>query len=257
MNLSPNILQQVAASFGTAKWDQLQIIRQPFYDTISYPTTGQITDLVFFSVPQGGADPNGGRFKTSEQTNITKPSSFGQQYFAINAIRTDLRFSPKARQPAAISGDNNYIYAGLSGDAGGVPGGATKQIRNLANRGILVVSFGQKMYCQIERPFVMAPYANGFDVKNFASVKPATDYPFGSWFWQSDPDIESLYILDPPILVEPEMAIDCRFQMPDVGTFAAPVFTNTVPTNEPITVRSTPNVDMTVMFDGYLIRPQQ
>lgn len=80
---SIQVLQVLQARFGSADWNQWHIYRQPQYDFIRYPTAGT-TSISFLNVALGNTDPNSSLAKTLEQTNLSKPRSFGQNYFILD-----------------------------------------------------------------------------------------------------------------------------------------------------------------------------
>lgn len=241
------VINTLQTRFGTADFSRFQIIRQPKYDTVRYPSAGA-DQLAFFVVPQGGTDPVSGLAKTQEQTNLVKSSSFGQEYFVLTGIRTFAMFLPKSRQPAAISGDTDVIWSGFTGAANG----AIEQLIQLHNQGVLVVNFGQKNYLTLERPLLTAPFAAGVDIQEFGAVKPTSFTTPSFWAGPSNRN-EDLLLIDPILVIEPEQTINVSIQYPD-GT--SPAFTNTVLINADPTT-ATPNVEVGVVFEGYTIRPNQ
>ena len=247
--MNPVILDALQQRFGTADWTQYQVIRGQKYDFIRCPNLGT-NQLSFFSIPIGGVDPNSQLAKTLEQTNLVKNASFGQEYFAITQIRTYAGFLPKARQNGTIATDVNSVWNGYSAS----DANAVEALNNLFNRGILNVSFAQKLYYQIQQPLKSAPAGFGVEIQQYgqarqASVVSAKQAPWVQGDWRFD----QVYNLDPIQLVEPEVQLAVTMDFPDLNS---PDFTGTW--RETGNVNSVnPNVEVGVIFDGYVIRPLQ
>lgn len=250
--MDPSILNSLQQRFGSADFTKFQILRGQKFDFVRYPAAGT-TQLSFFSVPQGGTDPNSSTVKTLEQTNLVKSASFGQEYFVITQVRTFAGFLSKSRQVSAISGDTDAIFSGF---CGAVPatGNASVRMNELFGRGVLNVVLGQKKYFSIVRPFVTAPPGFGVEIDAFGAQKPAANNLIFKSFWpQLDNKTENVWGVTPIQMIEPELQIGVTLDFPD-GT--SPVFTNTFLVNDTPT-QATPALEIGVIFDGYTIRPTQ
>jgi hypothetical protein len=251
--MTQQFIDTLVARFGTAVWDQYNIVRWMWYDTVRVPTAGT-TQLSFFKVPAGGVDPNLTGAKTAEQTNAPKSASFGQNFFALTAIRTYVGFSPKVRQPSAIAASTRAVNRGYSG----INAGSMALLFNLMQRGVLELKFGDKSYLTIDQPFVNCPSGAGIDILSIGADYPATNVATGpnkyTDLWvQQDTDPRFIWVASPPIVIEPEqlISLDINFL-----TASSPAFTNSFLVDDTPTY-STPNVDALVALDGYLIRPRQ
>jgi hypothetical protein len=260
MNLA--ILDSLQRRYGTADWSKYQAIRGTKYDTVRVRVTGT-NQLQFFSNPIGAGDP--GSFvtpfsKTLEQTNLVKSASFGQEYFALTQIRTHVNFAPLARQTVSTFG-TNFVYRGYTAR----DNSAMEKLWDLMHSGILNISFGQKLYYQIQQPFLNAPAGFGLNIASLASSRTgtgdpgATPTPTGendpqgqNWLALVSDRFDSVYNVDPVQIIEPEVQISATIDFPDNNT---PDFTNSALTTADLTF--SPIVEAMLVFDGYIIRPSQ
>ena len=246
------LLNAMQKKWGAVDYSRWQTLRQPKYDTIRYPSAGT-TQLTFFTVPIGGTDPQiTGAAKTTEQTNLTQSGTFGQEFFAITQIRTWAGLAPLARQPAAAASFTDSIYAGFCG-ATAADGGAMRYLYNLFNRGTLRLGIAEKNFFQIDSPFINAPPGFGVDIQSMATNKLATS-PFFSYMWtQQDTKPQNVYGVDPILIIDAQQQFTVTIDFTD-GT--SPVFTNKAQGNTAGSSPFTPNVDVMVVLEGYVIRPQ-
>jgi hypothetical protein len=249
-----NLISSLVSRFGSAVWDQYQVVRWMFYDYVRVPTGGT-SQLQFFRVPAGALDPNvTGAQKTTEQTNVPKSTSFGQNYFALSAIRTHVNLLPKNRQSAAIAGSTRAVNRGYSG----IAAGTMQTVYNFLNQGTLEIGFGDKQYLTLERPFTNVPPGAGVEISNIAGNYPAADVATGPnkytalWVQQSI-DPRNIFVVSPTLVIEPEQTINVAINFYGANSSA---FTNTFIVDDTPTY-STPNIEVGMVFDGYLIRPRQ
>lgn len=244
--MNTQVLDQLQKRFGSADFSRYQVLRGQKYDFVRLNTAG-VNQVAFFTNPIGATDPVANAPKTLEQTNSVKSASFGQEYFAITQIRTYAGFLPKARQPAAISGDADAVWQGYSGNASS----AMEALNDLLHRGVLNIRLAQKLYYQIQQPFLTAPAGFGVAIQSFAAAKTAAAAAKPSYWVTPDNRATSVYNIDPIQIIEPEIQIEATIDFPDLNS---PAFTNTFfvgPGNE------TPSVEVGLIFDGYVIRPSQ
>lgn len=249
-----NLISSLVSRFGSAVWDQYQVVRYFFYDYVRVPTGGT-SQLQFFRVPAGANDPNvTGVQKTIEQTNVPKSTSFGQNYFALSAIRTHVNLLPKNRQPAAIAASTRAVSRGYSGRYEGT----MQTIYNFLNQGTLEIGFGDKQYLTLERPFVNVPPGAGVEIGSISGNYPATNVATGPnkytalWTQQSI-DPRNIFVVSPTLIIEPEQTINVAVNFYGANS---PAFTNTFIVDDTPTY-ATPNIEVGCVFDGYLIRPRQ
>lgn len=237
---SQQVLAALQASYGSALWNQWQVHRFPKYDYIRYPAAGA-TSLTFMANPLGTVDPVSTLQKTVEETNLPKSRSFGQVYYLITQIRTDVRWLAKSRQATGISDDADVIYTTMTN--------AMSAFRNILNRGVLNISFAQKRFFQISQPFVTCPPGYGIEIFNHSSsyIAAASAYTQFSLWNETSSRRDNIYDLVPQQLVEPEVTIDITVDFPDGTSPALTTLVNGV----------SPRLEVGVIFDGYEIRPAQ
>ena len=255
--MTPEIIDSLQKRFGSADFSRYQVVRGQKYDFCRLLSAGT-NSVSFFSNPIGATDPGAGAtlFKTLEQTNLVKNASFGQEYFALTQIRTYANFVCQARQ--GFTTGTNFTYRGYTA----LLNGAMEQLQTVLNTGVLEISFAQKLYYQIARPFVQCPPGFGIDVQSLASSRTGaaavgpvafeTQVPGTNWLARPDYRATSVYNIDPIQIIEPEIQIQAAINFPNGNT---PNFTNTA--LDTANGTQTPAIELGLIFDGYVIRPSQ
>lgn len=254
--MTPEIIDSLQKRFGSADFSRYQVVRGQKYDFCRLLTAGT-NSVSFFSNPIGATDPGAGAtlFKTLEQTNLVKNASFGQEYFALTQIRTYANFVCQERQ--GFTAGTTFTYRGFTAkNSGSTAGGAMEKLQTVLNSGVLEISFAQKLYYQIARPFIQCPAGFGIDIQSLASVRTGvaaeTQAPDTNWIARPDYRATSVYNIDPIQIIEPEIQIQAAINFPDGNT---PNFTNTA--LDTADGSQTPAVELGLIFDGYVIRPSQ
>jgi hypothetical protein len=131
-----------------------------------------------------------------------------------------------------------------------------EKLQTLLNTGVLEISFAQKLYYQIARPFIQCPPGFGIDIQSLASSRDGnaaeTQACDTNWWARPDYRATAVYNIDPIQIVEPEIQIQAAINFPNGNT---PDFTNTGLTTA--SGNFTPNIELGLVFDGYVIRPSQ
>lgn len=232
--IQTSLLQQLQRRFGSANFCNWQVIRWSYWDTVRLSAAGT-SQLTFFANPQGSVDPVSTLAKTLEQTNMVKARTFGQVFFFIHQIKTNVRILPKQRQPAnviALTAANFTSYPPVY-----------RRIINLMNSGVLNVSIGQKTFFDIPMPFRTCPPGFGVDVQSLGAftAQPAFVAHPGN-------NPKDCFNVTPVQLVEPEQTLDVTMDFPFANT---PVFTDS------ISAGVTPSIEVSVYLEGYIARPNQ
>lgn len=249
--MTPEIIDSLQKRFGSADFSRYQVVRGQKYDFCRLLAAGT-NSVSFFSNPIGATDPGAGAtlFKTLEQTNLVKNASFGQEYFALTQIRTYANFVCQARQ--GFTTGTNFTYRGYTALADS----AMEKLQTVLNSGVLEISFAQKLYYQIARPFIQCPAGFGIDVQSLASSRTgnaAETQPEGTnWLARPDYRATAVYNIDPIQIIEPEIQIQAAINFPNGNT---PNFTNTA--LDTANGTQTPAIELGLIFDGYVIRPSQ
>jgi hypothetical protein len=249
--MTPEIIDSLQKRFGSADFSRYQVVRGQKYDFCRLLAAGT-NSVSFFSNPIGATDPGAGAtlFKTLEQTNLVKNASFGQEYFALTQIRTYANFVCQARQ--GFTTGTNFTYRGYTALADS----AMEKLQTVLNSGVLEISFAQKLYYQIARPFIQCPAGFGIDVQSLASSRTgnaAETQPNGTnWLARPDYRATAVYNIDPIQIIEPEIQIQAAINFPNGNT---PNFTNTA--LDTANGTQTPAIELGLIFDGYVIRPSQ
>lgn len=240
MNNDQSILGLLVNKIGSANWQQWQVQRFQWYDFVRVTNTGALTtSLTFFSIPQGGTDPVSATAKTKEQTNMVKANSFGQQYFIVQQIRTEIKNLVKARQTANTAADTDHSFDQII---------MANRLRSVYGQGVLNFTIGQKAYFDINQPFRRCP--PGYGLGNGTVVVPfnrATSSTGNAYVAQSN-NMSDIYSLTPPQLIEPEQTFQITIDFPQLGYNFASVF---------VAAGENANVEAGVILDGYLARPVQ
>ena len=249
--MTPEIIDSLQKRFGSADFSRYQVVRGQKYDFCRLLAAGT-NSVSFFSNPIGATDPGAGAtlFKTLEQTNLVKNASFGQEYFALTQIRTYANFVCQSRQ--GFTTGTNFTYRGYTALADS----AMEKLQTVLNNGVLEISFAQKLYYQIARPFIQCPAGFGIDVQSLASSRTgnaAEIQPEGTnWLARPDYRATAVYNIDPIQIIEPEIQIQAAINFPNGNT---PNFTNTA--LDTANGTQTPAIELGLIFDGYVIRPSQ
>lgn len=249
--MTPEIIDSLQKRFGSADFSRYQVVRGQKYDFCRLLAAGT-NSVSFFSNPIGATDPGAGAtlFKTLEQTNLVKNASFGQEYFALTQIRTYANFVCQSRQ--GFTTGTNFTYRGYTA----LTNGAMEQLQTVLATGVLEISFAQKLYYQIARPFIQCPPGFGIDVQSLASSRTGnaaeTQVPGTNWSARPDYRATAVYNIDPIQIIEPEIQIQAAINFPGGNT---PNFTNTA--LDTANGTQTPAVELGLIFDGYVIRPSQ
>jgi len=249
--MTPEIIDSLQKRFGSADFSRYQVVRGQKYDFCRLLSAGT-NSVSFFSNPIGATDPGAGAtlFKTLEQTNLVKNASFGQEYFALTQIRTYANFVCQARQ--GFTTGTNFTYRGYTA----LQDSAMEKLQTVLNTGVLEISFAQKLYYQIARPFIQCPAGFGIDVQSLASSRTgnaAETQPEGTnWLARPDYRATAVYNIDPIQIIEPEIQIQAAINFPNGNT---PNFTNTA--LDTANGTQTPAIELGLIFDGYVIRPSQ
>lgn len=238
--LTPNLVSQVLQKYGAADYRRWQNYRWQLYDFVRYPAAGT-TLLTFFSVPQGGLDPNAaagtsGAPKTLEQTNMNQSGQVGTQPFAITELRTYARILPKGRQVSTLSDDADLLWTTISN--------MMSIFLQLLRRGVLIMMLNNKEYFTQQAPFMNFPPGFGVRIQQHGASFLAAFTNFSIWAQQS-PRHEDVFDVDPPLVIGIGETFTVTITYPDA---AGPVFTGLVNSADP-------RIDVGVIFDGYTIRP--
>lgn len=223
-------LLQLQRRIGSANWCDWHVRRAQMYDWVRLVSAGT-NSIAFFNQPQGTPDPISGLVKTLEQTNLQKSRTFGQRYFVLKSIKTHISILPKVRQNAELTGDANM--------AASMPG-AIRLIRNLHQMGVLTLKLGAKEYNTIPMPFRFCPPGFGLAITQLPTATGAVS----EWIQQST-NPKDCFNLTPEQMIEPEQTIEATIDFPNGLTpnFAA--------------LADTPELDIGLIFDGYLAEPAQ
>jgi len=236
-----SLLQQ---RFGSADFNKWQVSRWKFYDYVELAAAGS-NQISFFNNPLGSLDPVSGLAKTYEQTNLQKPASFGQVYYIINTVSFDCRLLAKSRQRVAnVNGDANFCAN--SGNF------MRDWYANFVNLGVAQFKVLAKDYFTLVQPFISAPAGFGlFDVR-YPKMYEASSHR-GNIAPLADASSNNVHQLAPQQMIEPESTFSLTI---DYTLANYPALTNEYwATTAGAT--ATPNVEVGVIFDGYIARPVQ
>ena len=229
------ILATLQSRYGTQDFGNYNIRRQSFYDYGRYNNSG-VTSQRFFTNPVGSTDPVSSLSKTLEETNLQTANQLNYN-FILTQIRTHIYLLPKKRQPTSIA----TLTRALANDLGAT----NLLLAELALQGVLTVSFGQKLYFDIEQPFKVAPAGFGVEVTAIPAAAATTAIPL-NYLYQTSNRTDDIYNTTPPVLIEKSQTIDVQIQFPN-GTSTAIATVN----------GAAPAINLGVIFDGYIIEPVQ
>lgn len=234
MNGAKNLelLRVLQSRLGTAQYDKWSMIRWQHYDYARLSGVVQ-TKINFFVNTLGASDPVSGVAKTLEETNLSQSRQFGQTYFLLEAIRTNIQFVPKPLQPAGINDDVDLLFDTYRD--------WIKNFVLMTESGVLTIKFASKDYWEIPKPFLRCPPGFGLNLNEHSSV---LTYSTVAQVGNSEKDI---YRVSPIQLIEPGQNVEAAIEFPD---------------GSPVTITdsvngTTPLVNVGLIFDGYIARPLQ
>jgi hypothetical protein len=197
--------------------------------------------IEFFANPLGSTDPVSGLAKTEEETNLNQQRSFGQNFFIITQIRTDLNLLCKARQSQAIA-TNALSYSAY-------PAFNRDWEHQALFQGVLNIKIGGKDYQLINNPLLTCPPGFGYKYLNIPaqySLGPLTE---NKGLVKQKSKGNAVYNLEPVQLIEPQRSFQFSITYPqvDLPSLVGSWYASSVPVE--------PYVNMGLILDGYIARP--
>lgn len=197
---SQQTLEYLAKRYGTANYAEWQSLRREWYSYVNYPVAGQTSFNFFGDVPgQTGI--------SLQDTNIPKAGSFGQTHFLLKQIKMDFRV-PDPLWDQALADDADSLYSDM--------------VAGLTQAGVLKITISGRDFCEIPRPFLFCPPADGRPEVRSAGLRSLAltegePNTFDSLV--SAPPFAGLrggrlngYVVDPNLLIEAEQSIQVRLQ---------------------------------------------
>jgi hypothetical protein len=238
-----SVLGLLSQQIGSADWSKWQIQRWQYFDFVAVPWAAATTaSLSFFTNPLGSQDPNGAFVKTMEQTNLVKPSTFGQVYFIIQQIRCVLKPLVKCRQLSGPAAYTDFSFDQLI---------VTEKLTQAFGTGVLNLQIGQKAYFDLVQPWRNAPPGYGLGTHTVVVPFSRLANVSGNAFVEQSNNLSDVYALTPPQLIEPEQTFTCTIDFADLGLDFSSGYNNDGSTKAHCKVESG------VIFDGYQARPVQ
>jgi hypothetical protein len=244
MTNSQQILGQLTTLYGSANWNSYSFYRWCYYDYVRVPFTAvtPVTKLNFFVNPMGSPDPVSGLAKTEEETNLKQQRSFGDNFFVITQIRTDISLLPKARQALDIANDGaaftEYPYFNRIWET------------PVLYKGVLNIAIGGKTYQIINQPFMSCPPGFGYKYLNIPSITTSFLNINESMRKQKSKG-SGVYNLEPVQLIEPQRNLNISMEFVDGGlpsTFLSWV-------DYPTSGQKTPRINIGLILEGFIARP--
>lgn len=230
-------LANLQNTVGSADWSRWTNNRFCFYDYVRYPTAGT-NQIQFFSQPLGSTDSYVTTVtKTYEQCNFPEARSFGRVGFRVRQIRTHIRVVPKCRQAANISDQTNTIvslYTPLM-----------NKLADLVHMGVLLINIGQKEFWDLPQPFITCPPGFGNSIFSHGS-QTTNSGSQGMWF-QQDNAPYSVYNVNPEQLIEAGQTFNAQITFDNANSPAVTSLVN----------GTTPQIEIGLIFEGYVLRPVQ
>lgn len=231
---STEIIAGLQTRFGSIDYSRWQSVRAEFYSYITYPLAGAAS-FTFFGNAIGGNV--GATTLTTEDTNMPRAGSFGQQHFLIKSIHTSIR----------IADEKLSAYVGT--DATTL---ASDYLMGFVNAGVLNFTIGARPFLQLPVPFKFAPPLSSSARSRAANPTSTTGGPPSTGFIGDYPAVtqtsnrSNIYRLDPNILIEAEQQFGVSIDFP----------TGLVPLNATSVVNNDTNpLKVGVTLSGVLLRP--
>lgn len=227
-----NFADHIVAVLG-----KVEVIRQPLYDYVLYPTAGSAQPFIFFGVPQGqglsSSSGNAANPKGLADTNMQNAGLLPKpQAFWCEGIEFDF-------QPGSSAAANTYAIqipaASVAAAAATVQAGEN-DVSNVLSGGVLTLTVSNKNYYQ-EGPLFRFPPATGFSLDTSVASNSAT----------------ATALVKAKLKAEGE---PCRLD-PGLAIMETQAFQVTVQFPAAIATPSGFNARMGVTLPGWLFRPVQ
>lgn len=168
----PNLTQ--FADHMVAVMGKVEVVRQPLYDYILYPTAGSAQPFLFFSVPAGqglsSSSANAANPKGTADTNLQNAGLLpSPQAFWVDGIEFDF-------QPGSVATANTYTLlppgSAVAAAAATVQNGEN-DVSNVLSGGVLSLSISNKIY-YIEGPLFRFPHSTHIKLDSALANNSAT-----------------------------------------------------------------------------------
>ena len=231
---NPNLQQFIRHL--TSDPNSVELVRQPLYDYILYPTAGSASPFSFFSVPQGqglsSSANNAANPKGLADTNMQLAGALPQpQAFWIESIEVDF-------QPGSVATANTYTPQApvvFNAAAAATLNAGVSDVNAVLSGGVLQLNVSNKAYYQ-EGPLLRFPTQKGFALDTAVAMTAAASAMFGGKMRSvGDPAM-----IDPGVALAAQQAFGVTIQYPTA-----------------IATPSGFNGRIGVILQGWLIRPVQ
>ena len=215
----------------------VEIIKQPLYDYLVYPTLGSASPFSFFSVPQGqgisSSSGNAANTKGIADTNMQLAGALGQpQAYWVESIEFDV-------QPGSVATANTYVIqvpsAFAAANAATVQAGEN-DVNAILSGGVLQFSVSNKDY-YTEGPLLRFPTQRGFALDAAVATTSATA---GEVVKAKLRSVGAMCEIDPGVSIAAQQPFGVRVSFPTA-----------------IATPSGFNARIGVILNGWLIRPVQ
>lgn len=235
MKLTPSqqVIRTLQSKYGSANFQRWQSLRRQFYSFVQYPDAGAAELRLFGDAVSGTVN--------KQLTNMPKAGSFGQNHFMLKAIRCSYFINTEK------------ITSWANTDATSL---ATEMLQGVFHAGVLELTIGSRLMVQVPKPFLYAPPADGRAVVRSEGVRALTlteatpntllTYSGSAPNVQLNRGRESLYLVDPNIVIEAEQNFQVALRYP---SGLLPVTATTITSANTFYVG--------VILDGLVFRPQQ
>lgn len=252
--VSSQVLAAIQDYYGVSQYTNWQTQDWPYYDTVYVPTAGT-SELQFFAVPSGGADPNRPATtitKTDEQTNLPVSGQIGgAECFVPLSIHFDLFPAAKIRQQvSAVTTQATFSADQLL---------ASRWIQNMSNQGVFVWEINKNTWMEEAMPFRRFPPGFGLGTVYPPSVGGVTAPIQGGLNAYIRPSAFSIYemgdifSLDQPIFLAPNTPFTWKIKFPQGNSTATTNIYNGAGTAHDQTATMFAYAEMR----GIKIRPEQ
>lgn len=228
-------LQQFARNIVTQQ-GKVEIIRQPLYDYILYPTAGSAAPLLFFTTPMGGgissSQGNAANAKGISDTNLQQAGLLpSPQAYWVEGIEVDV-------QPGSSAVANTYavqVPAAFAVAAAATVQAGTTDVNAILSGGVLDLRISNKSYYQ-DGPLYKFPPTKYFALDAAVATTSGT---------VGEVVKEKLRACGAPVMLDPGLGIAPMQSFGVSITYPTAIAT---PTN---------NARIGVILTGWLFRPVQ
>ncbi len=252
---SDQMLSMLQKDYGTSRFDNAwQKQDWAFWDTVYVPSAGA-SEIAFFAIPAGGADPNRPAatiIKTTEQTNLEQSNQIGgAECFIPMSIHFDLFLAPKARQQDSTVVAQTTLLADQLLYA--------RWLQGMSQKGVFTWEINRNTWMIEAQPFRLFPPGFGLGSVTIPSIAGVTApinggaNAYAALSNRAVFEMGDIFTLDQPLFMAPNTPFTWKLSFPEGNSLVTTSMFN----GDGTTHAKTGTVFAYAEMRGVKIRPEQ